>query len=359
MDALSTTVVLRGIFVSMRAMSGRKGHLTKLGIETVSLPDTEMRSLRRWECITYVIDGCCSLGLVIVVAIELVLPAVAGTSPVLRQSRSGAAVGCTALSMRAYSQAFILVTILVTLGRWLYSLKVAGALARDRVLQACQAIEKTDETSPEWEVDVVPKMQALQRDVFPTLSNGWAGAMGAIAGGALGLIFSCYIGYVNSVPGADDHKLLFVVYILTHIGNPLLIGFEAASANTSSKSLLLSLNRKRLSGNFDSTGHLRVVDCEMLVKNANKQQGMGFVLFEVVLTAGMLQTITTALVTGLGIVLPYVLASATPQPDGGDCQPLSDEQADAVLALVALLPNNTCLINGTELAALVQQSGGL
>eukprot|EP01047_Picozoa_sp_COSAG01_P062364 COSAG01_NODE_7919_length_2992_cov_4.821984_3_plen_286_part_00 len=239
----------------------------------------------------------------------------------------------------------VFVNIALTSMPWLHSLKSASVLVADAVAELKQTIQRHSPTSREWESVVVADALALCEETVPLLSSGWGDAvawcfiawwLGALAWLAILLEGGTFV-------AAICMALCSVI--------PLGMTYDAAAASTDCDTLKDSLNQKRMRGPKNDLEHehaVRIV--ELMLRNQNVEQGLGFVVWGRVVDLRTFGNIIAGLV-GIGsTVLPilFTLQQSAIMPADSESNDASCELSEAqkvALQSTAQLINANCTFN--------------
>jgi hypothetical protein len=317
-------LALAGVPASLRRLNvgGGTGPLERLGAQagwvvlappsgqSLAVSMAQGYELRRWAQL---------LGLAAAGAAAIMIPACAISAPndLLREGN-----WLVAILKFPCDAAIFGVAIPLTFAWWL-TLKQAAALATHEVRVVRCAVHRYAAGSEAWEAEVVQGCKVLAERTLPALSAGWAGGAAAVClavwAGALGVVAKALL-YPELVKLAGT-MLAAALYACV----PALILWDLADASSECDLLVKDLNDKRLKDPSDAT-HVTIVKLETMLGQLNKNQGLGFVLFGVVLDKryffGLLMKLGALAITVITTLLAFRHNSNS---DGGGCG-LSEQQ---------------------------------
>ena len=188
-------------------------------------------------------------------------------------------------------------------------LQYASLLASETVEQVTQTLARYSPAVAEWKAEVIPAIKGLIDDTLPLVSGAFGDGLGYTTLG-------CWAGALGQLAGYLDGG--------THV-NLVLLGFFAflpfglaatlSQASDRCDELRDAINTKRgddLGKDTDAAAmqlsELELRRLEMYLDNLNRGQGLGFLVFGIVIDKGMLNTIFTALVSVLFTLVPIILS---------------------------------------------------
>jgi hypothetical protein len=206
---------------------------------------------------------------------------------------------------------------------WWLTLKQAAALATHEVRVVRCAVHRCAASSEAWEAEVVQGCKALAECTLVTLSAGWAGGAAAVCVATWAVALGNIAGALRQQELAKLAVALLGPALLACLPAALL--WDLADASSECDLLVKDLNDKRLKDPSDAT-HVTIVKLETMLGQLNKNQGLGFVLFGVVLDKryffGLLMKLGALAITVITTLLAFRHNSNS---DGGGCG-LSEQQ---------------------------------
>eukprot|EP01047_Picozoa_sp_COSAG01_P064793 COSAG01_NODE_8638_length_2712_cov_1.239571_3_plen_506_part_00 len=205
---------------------------------------------------------------------------------------------------------FVAATYLVSGGPmgmalWL-SVKVAARVVSNNVLKFDTCIRHSHPSSrEEWGI-VSTQAAKLINVTLPTLSNNWGKPVVCFF---IGMWAFASTALIASVEDLHIWEAFFVV-ICALI--PLWLAKDIAQTSTNCNNILVTLHNKRTSCTTDAD-HLQIFKIELLIRQCNRDQGLGFVVggaqsdSGVVLNVRMLKTVLLAIAWTSVTVFPLLL----------------------------------------------------
>jgi hypothetical protein len=243
---------------------------------------------------------------------------------------------------------FYCLTIPLALCWWL-TLKVASALVKHRVATLRKTLERVDIDSPEWDETVAVETRVLINDTFSTLSTGWAPGVTVIC-------LTCWVQSLNQLAmgmggtyEGEQHppSVGTIVATMFMAMGPTVLLWDVADASSECDLLVKSLNEKRVADPSDAA-HIKIYKLEVMISNLNKKQGLGFVVFGVVLDKAYFFSFMFKL-GGVGVtVMTAILALGTAPASGEhgtDVCSLSASQVATIQGV--MMGSETCSYNVT------------
>ena len=231
------------------------------------------------------------------------------------------------------------------------SMKVSARIVLDKVSKCEASIRSATMASgsngklnpsskEEWEL-VVREATELIKVALPMLSLEWGA-------GVLVMVASCWAfalaAFVSAVQGFTFYAAA-IVPVCASI--PIFLANDVAQVSTDCTKLLRALHDKRV--NFTSDGsHLGILKLEVLIRQCNGNQGLGFVVLGRIVDKQMLKTIFLTIVSTSVTAFPLIVSlrhGAAASPGLSPCG-LSNVQRNTIQALMEER-NKTCAFNMT------------
>eukprot|EP01043_Picozoa_sp_COSAG02_P026843 COSAG02_NODE_1558_length_11928_cov_4.044974_5_plen_472_part_00 len=229
----------------------------------------------------------------------------------------------------------VFVFLVITFG---LAIKIGTALASFRTVQARLAVMSCDPLSLEWETEVVTTVVKLVTFVLPTLSRGLSiGLIGGTIGSWLNAMsWLAWAIYYRTTAGAMYTSCAFGLACI-----PLVVIYDVAATSSECDLLVEALNEKRLT-NCSDEHHIKISKLETMLRQLNKNQGMGVVIGGIVVDRKYLLNFFLQLsglfMTGIGTMLALAPDVATNASTG--CE--MDASQLSLLQAVVEQFNDTC-----------------
>eukprot|EP01045_Picozoa_sp_COSAG04_P001948 COSAG04_NODE_67_length_29431_cov_17.894313_17_plen_152_part_00 len=137
------------------------------------------------------------------------------------------------------------------------------------------------------------------------------------------------------------------LFVIT-LSLPLLISLDVTGASSEAEGIIDSLNDKRLESVLDPETDTKLQILERALLNANRSQGIGFVVLGKVVTRATLKAIFLAVVGFLGTVVPVLLTLRPAEVASvGACELDAVQRVRLQEHAQLLVANNTCALNIT------------
>jgi len=244
----------------------------------------------------------------------------------------------------ALAQAINTYSIIITF-MWYLSLKQASGHVTDVVRKAAAGIQAAEVRSTRWDDDVVPTVLSLVMETLPTLSRGFGpGLAGTWAG-----MWTMAMGQAVTIEDGTSGALAVMgpLFVIT-LSLPLLISLDVTGASSEADGIIDSLNDKRLESVLDPETDTKLQILERALLNANRSQGIGFVVLGKVVTRATLKAIFLAVVGFLGTVVPVLLTLRPAEVASvGACELDAVQRVRLQEHAQLLVANNTCALNIT------------
>lgn len=234
-----------------------------------------------------------------------------------------------------------------------YSLKIAAAIGTEVVREAAHEVKLWPETKESvgaenannvWRERVVHRALEPARRTMPLISQGWGPGLGGLALGFWA--WAAAIAMVLILPSAIPTILAMPVVMLMAASVPLLLAFDPAHTSSQCDKLVEGLNNLVV---IDLDDDKRVDPIIRALQRRNKNQGVGFVVFGLVVDKRVLRNVAVGMYSLMATVLPIMLGLAEvvddlefrPSSNSSVCG-MSAAEADALGAVLPrLLQNST------------------
>eukprot|EP01047_Picozoa_sp_COSAG01_P028524 COSAG01_NODE_1918_length_8905_cov_2.532591_7_plen_455_part_00 len=233
---------------------------------------------------------------------------------------------------------------------WIYALQLASRSVSLKIENVCKVTSRLHPDDGEWQSEVVIAINLLARVTLPDLSNAFGNALGFNTLGWWMGSLGHFAGFLYS-----RSLLQFLQMILTTF-MPFALAASVVNTSDNCDKLRDIINKQRgdeLETGINEKTELQLVALERYIQNLNSGQGLGFVVFGVVIDIGMINKIFTALVSFLITVVPIVLTLHDSAYESGtndmgtasECR-LTSDQTDLVHKIFTSF-NTTCAWNVT------------
>lgn len=231
---------------------------------------------------------------------------------------------------------------------WWCTMKMGSALARQRVVRVIKATYTTDPNDDMAWKALVADALALG-NVMAQLSNGWSTGLAGFSLMCAWFFCALFSMFVNTeyydalaTSGAEDGfpRSMCIFMLIFSTCSPLLIAKDVAKTSSKCDELMDKLN------DLGIKHHVRIDWLETRLQRLHRSQGLGFVIFGLVLDQRVLGTLAVALGGGLVTVITWVLAMSeavvATNTAGGACGMDAATQQKVAAYARDLLRNDTC-----------------
>jgi hypothetical protein len=233
---------------------------------------------------------------------------------------------------------------------WIYALQLASRSVSLKIENVCKVTSRLHPDDPEWHSEVVIAISLLARVTLPDLSNAFGNALGF---NTLGYWMGSLAHFTSFLQG---RSLAQFVQLILSTFMPFALAASVVNTSDNCDKLRDIINKQRgdeLESGINEKTELQLVALERYIQNLNGGQGLGFVVFGVVIDIGMINKIFTALVSFLITVVPIVLTLHDSAYESGtndmgtasECR-LTSDQTDLVHKSFTSF-NTTCAWNVT------------
>ena len=238
---------------------------------------------------------------------------------------------------------------------WWCTMRMGSALARRRVMRVVTAVENTDPNDADaWQSLVA---DALELDeVMGQLSAGWGMGLAGFTTLMFGWFGAMFCMFINkpyfaaiAATGADSvlrQELIVFMMVFTSCA-PLLIANDVAQTSSCCDLLLSKLND--LGIKHGEGCHARIDWLETRLRRLHNSQGLGFLIFGLVLDQRVLRALAVGLGGGLITAITWVLAlsNETVLVTTGTCALAKEQEEELTRYARLLLANASCVLNVT------------
>jgi hypothetical protein len=208
-------------------------------------------------------------------------------------------------------------------GCYIMTLSIACKLASFQVAAVSAAIRNfptgKSGSAPDWEkweADVVEPIRGLV-STMQILTDGWGRGMAAIsfAGTCMLLAQTCIL--LSPMTDTLDHfgentplyvRISNVIFITLFGAIPFILARQPAQVSTSCEDLLESLNAIRLANPLSVEVDERVTILEKCLTNVNRGQGIGFKVFDIVISRKVLTRVFLQIFASITFLAPIMLS---------------------------------------------------
>eukprot|EP01048_Picozoa_sp_COSAG05_P020282 COSAG05_NODE_3406_length_2084_cov_1.447859_1_plen_442_part_00 len=321
------------------------GGLEKLGMPpdaSVSVDEVGRRTLQRWK---YVLAGLSGLfTLVGLIMVQIILFKVGTVSTITGRVLTPLYVA----TVTAPGIPFMLVFMPLVFFNWTFALQVASVLAGTAVDDVCRAAARLHPSDAEWQTQVVGGAMSLAHVTLPDLSDTFGDPLGHCTFGWWVFGLGHFAGYL------EDRAPMTALFVCLGAFMPFALASTISTTSDKCDTLRDLINKKRgneLSlGSISSDTALQLAELEKYLQNLNRGQGLGFVMFGIVIDKAMMNRIFFALVSFLVTVVPIILAlhqPANPETRAVGASGCNLNAAQEVGLQALSLMNTSCTYNVT------------
>jgi hypothetical protein len=268
-----------GAMIGLRRVTAPGGELEQLSAGQKHISARSHRTLQRLaSCLGVVVVLLGAFGLVVAVywLVAGVVSLATKGWPTFRDACAGAD--------NSLAEGVLVGVVYPLAAVWYLTLKQAAALTTFKVVQVQTVIIQHDPLGPQWKPQVEDHVIRLVEDALPTLSRGWGGGAVALcltcwAGAAFTFTYSLAGIHEKDSGGAPSVGTVISTFLLACV--PMLILWDVAATSSECDLMIKLLNDKRICNPSDEV-HLKITRMEAMCNKLNKNQGLGFVIFGVV-----------------------------------------------------------------------------
>eukprot|EP01052_Picozoa_sp_SAG31_P043107 SAG31_NODE_7077_length_1792_cov_1.193986_1_plen_415_part_01 len=192
-----------------------------------------------------------------------------------------------------------ILTYTLTTAPFFHALKIASIVTAHKVDRVIDAVRRVEPASTEWETEVCAPALLLATETLPQLSTGFGPSVGLFTVSwwiyALGTV--CFF--------LDNGQPALIVFGLLGVLCPFLAARDVSATSSRCDDLRQELNCKRVT---DLGSHTIVDALEQALDRLNQRQGLGFVVYTVVIDKKMQTRILLSVGTMLSTALPLIFA---------------------------------------------------